>query len=805
MKRFIVTCVMVAIMSASAWADVSIDNTFFPDEIFCEYVKSFDLDGDLLLSDDEIANVTRIDVASMDISSLQGIEYFTALTYLIANNNKLTSLDVSANVNLEYLYCHSNDISSLDVSNNVNLTHLQVGMNKLSEIDVSKNTKLIFFQCYHNQLTEIDISNNTELINFVCPANELESLDLSKNTKLEILEFAYNKITSIDLSNNTALEELYCRNNDLISLDLSNNVNLLSVWCSENYNLSEVNISKCVKLLSFTCYRSKIKELDVSNNLDLQKLLCQQAQLEELDISNNEALVELYVEGNTLKQLDINNNAKLIALDCRNNQLTVLDVTNCPDLIDDNIQCDAGVAIIRNNSVAITSPITLNAAVKNKAYSLQLKASGRNPITWKTVGSLPKGLTLSESGLISGIPTKNGSYKIRIKAINDYSAETKIFKLSISNPVEITTTKFKNGAYGKNFALAMKANGTKPITWTASGLPTGLNINERTGFISGVLKTHGNFSVDITASNTAGDVTKTFDFMVNGVAPKISGRLERGELNTLYYSCFNLVRGTEPITWSVDGDIPAGLEFDSTSGILSGTPTEFGTYELTITASNYAGSTSKSTTLRINGKAPKIKTQARLPDATVGEEYSVVLEATGSPTIEWTAENLPAGLTLEDNEIWGTPEESGDMHTITITATNSVSPSKTKRFYLKINAAETSEESEASALPEIMADTTGSTFLTLSDDYKIVAELPEISVDVAGLYDFEVTCCESADVGCELVWLANSDAPSEDDEIAEFYNVDGEEITTMPEDHKVTLSVWLNDGKIYNPVVAIKK
>ncbi|MBQ6419348.1 MAG: hypothetical protein IJJ91_11830, partial [Synergistaceae bacterium] len=95
--------------------------------------------------------------------------------------------------------------------------------------------------------------------------------------------------------------------------------------------------------------------------------------------------------------------------------------------------------------------------------------------------------------------------------------------------------------------------------------------------------------------------------------------------------------------------------------------------------------------------------------------------------------------------------------------------------------------------------------LANSDGYVVVAVLPEISVDVPGMYEFDVALSDDVPEGAELVYLANSDSPSDDDEIAEFFDAEGEPITSVPEDSRITLSVWLNSNTIYNPAIAIKQ
>ena len=73
------------------------------------------------------------------------------------------------------------------------------------------------------------------------------------------------------------------------------------------------------------------------------------------------------------------------------------------------------------------------------------------------------------------------------------------------------------------------------------------------------------------------------------------------------------------------------------------------------------------------------------------------------------------------------------------------------------------------------------------------------------MHDFGVELGGNIPKGAELIYAANSDEPSDDDEIAEFYDDAGEEITAVPESRKITISIWLNPGRIYNPEIRIKR
>ena len=73
------------------------------------------------------------------------------------------------------------------------------------------------------------------------------------------------------------------------------------------------------------------------------------------------------------------------------------------------------------------------------------------------------------------------------------------------------------------------------------------------------------------------------------------------------------------------------------------------------------------------------------------------------------------------------------------------------------------------------------------------------------MYDLEVDINKNIETEKKLFYFAfpKNSAPSEDDEIIEFYNADGEEISTVPENHKIIISAWFNKKIIYEPVIAV--
>jgi len=78
--------------------------------------EGVDTNGDGLISSEEAEAVSLLNVDGIlftndpthGIADLTGIEAFTYLDTLKCNNNRLTSLDVSANTALKYLACRNN-------------------------------------------------------------------------------------------------------------------------------------------------------------------------------------------------------------------------------------------------------------------------------------------------------------------------------------------------------------------------------------------------------------------------------------------------------------------------------------------------------------------------------------------------------------------------------------------------------------------------------------------------------------------------------------------------------------------------
>ena len=189
--------------------NVAVNQKNFPDDAFREAVCTYlDVSEGAKVPKEKFAGMKTLNLSSLGIKDLKGIEYFTGLNVLYCGDNLLTSVDLSQNKALRTVELVGNELSSLDFSHNPSLSQLG---------------------CSYNRLTSIDVTKNPELTVLLCNGNPLESIDLSGNPLLYELGVNECKLNSLDLTHNLELKELYCKRNKFAELDLTQNKKMESL------------------------------------------------------------------------------------------------------------------------------------------------------------------------------------------------------------------------------------------------------------------------------------------------------------------------------------------------------------------------------------------------------------------------------------------------------------------------------------------------------------------------------------------------------------------------------------------------
>jgi putative Ig domain-containing protein/parallel beta helix pectate lyase-like protein len=149
-------------------------------------------------------------------------------------------------------------------------------------------------------------------------------------------------------------------------------------------------------------------------------------------------------------------------------------------------------------------------------YNNSLQATGgRTPYHWSiTSGSLPLGLGITDSGVISGTPTTQGTSTFIAQVVDAQSpSDNDIQQLSITvqnpsiPPINIITTSLPSAKRNRSYSQTIQVSGgVAPYLWSivAGSLPPGLSLNSSTGAITGKATTVGLFSFTVRAADNQG-------------------------------------------------------------------------------------------------------------------------------------------------------------------------------------------------------------------------------------------------------------------------------------------------------------
>ena len=298
-------------------------------------------------------------------------------------------------------------------------------------------------------------------------------------------------------------------------------------------------------------------------------------------------------------------------------------------------------------------------AVVGENYSVDMESKNAN--RW-SAQDLPGGLTIDSAyGIIRGKPAESGTFDIWIQ--DKREGEPRQYVLEVLDRAAspgITTEKLPDAEIDKPYRTRLAASGGA-LHWAESGLPEGLEIDPTTGVIKGTPAESGEFPVKITASNSAGSSEMPYRLYVAQTFEITTGSLPDGEVDASYQAAVELSDDI-PVEWTAMG-LPKGLAINRSTGVISGVPAADGSFDVRITAKSRYGIANATLPLTIAPVAVPVITTEKLPEGTVGENYSATLQASGTEVTAWTVGRLPKGLTLDKaaGTISGVPLEDGSF------------------------------------------------------------------------------------------------------------------------------------------------
>ncbi len=251
-----------------------------------------------------------------------------------------------------------------------------------------------------------------------------------------------------------------------------------------------------------------------------------------------------------------------------------------------------------NATASFASPMIRRIRLRCVGSSINVYVDTNTGGTW-TVGSSPV-ITATDATYANGgsgiwfsspatdTASPSDGFRVNEFYIDDLQAGTP------TTPV-ITSSLTATATQGMAFSYQITADNT-PTSFNATGLPAGLSVNTTTGLISGTPTTPGVSNVSISATNTTGTDNETLVLTVNAAKPVINSSAT-ASANVGSAFSYQITATNSPTSFTATG-LPSGLSVNTTTGLISGTPTVSGVTALTLTASN-AFDTSDNFTLTI--------------------------------------------------------------------------------------------------------------------------------------------------------------------------------------------------------------
>jgi hypothetical protein len=318
-----------------------------------------------------------------------------------------------------------------------------------------------------------------------------------------------------------------------------------------------------------------------------------------------------------------------------------------------------------------------------KAYSYKIQGrdgTGCVPYVWfKSVGTLPPGVSLGSDGTLSGTPQAAGEWTFWVEMHDipheqggiswcaDSKSTEEQFRVVVAGGLQILQRQpvLPLGQTSAPYTMQFSVSGASSASWVVSqgSLPAGLSLNSSTGQLSGTPTATGDFAFKITASSSGGSDTQSYSITV--VQPlKVVATPSPAEVGLPFQLAPQTSGGKPNYAYTLDGTLPAGLTMDGATGAISGAPTTPGASNVKLTVTDALG-LKTATELRFN-VAPRLLISATPPKAAkVGKAYRLFLRSTGGAAPRsWallSGSKLPKGMKFDNRTglLSGTPRKTG--------------------------------------------------------------------------------------------------------------------------------------------------
>ena len=329
------------------------------------------------------------------------------------------------------------------------------------------------------------------------------------------------------------------------------------------------------------------------------------------------------------------------------------------------------IAVVQQLQIITT---TLPDAAANQPYAVQIMTQGgTGQFAWTVpFGTLPAGIVLDPAaGTLAGTaPNVTATYNFTIQVQDQVTLQvaSRPYTLNIQGGIAITTPSLPNAYVGQAYSFQMQSSGGKTMVWSIPAgwtLPPGFSISS-SGLLTGFGTGTGIFQTRIQVLEQESQVVATHDYTLNvtlGPLGIVESTLPAANQNLPYRATLTPAGGIPPYRWSFDIPNPQSLTISPTTGVITGTPPNSGTFALPVSLKDATQQVFSESFVFSVLPAVSITTTA-VGNGLPGVPYSATISATGGALpYRWSisAGTLPPGLSLNatSGQITGIPSASG--------------------------------------------------------------------------------------------------------------------------------------------------
>jgi hypothetical protein len=311
---------------------------------------------------------------------------------------------------------------------------------------------------------------------------------------------------------------------------------------------------------------------------------------------------------------------------------------------------------------------SLPAAQQSVAYSTNVSASYTSSYS-KVSGD--SWISVSSSGTVSGTPTSSGTASVTIRATGPTGLTSdRSFTISVASapvPVWVTTSPLPNVVVGSAYNTSVSATNTQTYSKLSGGTNDAWVSVLSTGQVYGAPPTIGTTIVKIRATSSLGQ-TSDKDFSISVTAPlpawTTNQTLIGGKANAPYSAT---VSASNTDSYAISGTKPSWISLNTSTGLLSGTPTEEGSYSVTVVPTGPGGvGPSRTFSISISSASPVwVDSQLQNASGVLNVQYSDGFSASNVVSSSgYLITGLPTGITYNSTTgaISGYPTQTGQFN-----------------------------------------------------------------------------------------------------------------------------------------------